>query len=107
MRSIRHTPTTLATWDTHPGHLSPRRAQPRGRVGLWVAIETTAGDHESQASPSEGTSVQDSPEPALEREVIEVAPGKTAVAVITPKLVSRVNGGVQGVRYAGGDHKSR
>ena len=58
---------------------------------------SSTGDHEGQASPSEGTSVQDSPEPALEREVIEVAPGKTVVAVITPKLVYRINGEAQHV----------
>lgn len=41
--------------------------------------------------------MQDSPEPAPEREVIEVAPSKTAVAVTTPKLVYRVNGDGQDV----------
>ena len=54
-------------------------------------------DHEGQALPSEGTSAQHSPEPALEREVIEVAPGKTAVAVITLKLFYRINGDAQDV----------
>ena len=53
--------------------------------------ETTGGDHEGQASPSEGASTQDGPEPVSEPEVIEVAPGKT-VAVITPKLVYQING---------------
>ena len=43
-----------------------------------------------------GSSTQDDPEPALEREVIEVAPGKR-VAVITPNLVYRINGDVQDV----------
>ena len=61
-------------------------------------IETTGGgDHEGQASPREGTSAQDSPEQALEREVIEVAPGQTAVAVITPKLIYRINGDARDV----------
>ena len=60
-------------------------------------IETTGGDHEGQGTPSEGTCAQDSPEPALEREVIEVAPGKTAVAVIIPKLDYRTSGDAQGV----------
>ena len=70
---------------------------------------TNGGNREGQAPPSEGTSaqdsVQDSPEPAFEREVIEVAPGKTSVAVITPKLVYRINWDARGV-YPGGDPKS-
>ena len=37
--------------------------------------ETTCGDHEGQASPSEGASTQGTPEPAPEPEVIEVALG--------------------------------
>ena len=60
-------------------------------------IETTGGDHDGQASSSEKTIAQDDPEPALEREVIEVVPGKTAVAEITPKLVYSVNGEAQDV----------
>ena len=35
--------------------------------------ETSCGDHEVQASPSEGASTQATPEPAPEPEVIEVA----------------------------------
>ena len=59
--------------------------------------ETTGGgDDEGQASPSEGASTQDTPEPAPEPEVIEVAPGKT-VAVITPKLVYKILGDTQQV----------
>ena len=58
--------------------------------------ETSGGDHEGQASRSEGASTQDDPEPALEPEVIEVAPGK-ALAVITPKLVYKINGDTQDV----------
>ena len=61
-------------------------------------IETTGGGSlEGQASPSEGTSAQDSPEPVLEREVIEVGASKTAVAVIASKLVHRMNGDAQDV----------
>ena len=56
---------------------------------------TGGGDHEGQASPSVGTSAQGSPEPALERGMIEATAGKAAVAVITPKLVYRINGGAQ------------
>ena len=37
--------------------------------------ETTCGDHEGQASPSEGASTQGTPQPAPEPEVIEVALG--------------------------------
>ena len=71
-------------------------------------IETTGGgDRAGQASPSEGTSAQDSPEPALEQEVIEVAPGKTAVAVVAPKLVQDELRRAGRVRYSGGDHNSR
>ena len=51
---------------------------------------TTGRDHESQASPSEGASTHDGPKP----ELIEVASGKT-VAVITPKIVFKINGNTQ------------
>ena len=54
--------------------------------------ETAGGDHEGQAPPSEGVSTRDGPE----SEVIEVAPGKT-MAVITPKLVYKINGDTQDV----------
>ena len=60
-------------------------------------IEPTGGHHEGQASPSEGTSEQDIRGPALEREVVEDAPGKTEVGVITPKVVYRINGAAQAV----------
>ena len=64
---------------THPGHLSPRLGQPRGRVASWTMGEITFGDHEGQASPSEGASThgtpEPAPEPAPEPEVIEVALG--------------------------------
>ena len=59
--------------------------------------ETSGGNHESQASPRKGASSQDGPEPALDREVIAVAPGKTAVTLITPNLVHRMNGDAQDV----------
>ena len=41
--------------------------------------ETTCGDHEGQASPSEGASTQGTPEQAPEPEVIEVALGTTPI----------------------------
>ena len=50
----------------------------------------TRGPSFTEHEAIKGTSTQDIPEPALEREVIEVAPGK-AVAVITPKLVHETN----------------
>ena len=39
--------------------------------------EITGGDHEGQASPSEGVRRQDGPEPAPRLEVIDVASGKS------------------------------
>ena len=66
--------------------------------------KNTCGDHEGQASPSEGASTQGTPEPAPEPEVIEVVTGET-VAVITPKPVYKVNGDTQevcDVRYGPG-----
>ena len=99
---IGHVSPTHAQDDCHVGHTHctcrPDVRDPGGRVAAWTIIETTGGaDHESQTSLSDGTSAQDSPEPALEREVVEVAAGKTAVAVITPKLVHRINGDAQDV----------
>ena len=52
----------------------------------------TGADHEGQASPSVGARTHDDPEP----EVIEVASGKT-VAMITPKIVYKINGDTQDV----------
>ena len=62
----------------------------------------TIDEHEGIASRSEGTSTRDSPETALEGEVIEVAPGNTAVACLQDE-----RGRAGRVRYASGDRKSR
>ena len=100
---IRHAVSPPHTQDTcHLGHTQgtcrPDVPDPGNRVAAWTMIETTGGgDHDGQASPSEGTSAQDSPKPAFDREVIERAAGKMAVAVITPKLVHRINGDAQDV----------
>ena len=75
MRSPRHAHRGHLPPATHPVHLSPRLAQLRGRVASWTMIETTYGDHEGQASPSEADSTQGIPEPAPEPEVVEVALG--------------------------------
>ena len=87
MRSQPHTQGYLShAQDT----CRPDVPNPGGRVAAWTMSETTGGDHEGQASPSEEGSTQNNPEPASEPEVIEVAPGKT-VAVITLKLVYKIN----------------
>ena len=78
--------------------MSPSCDQPGGEVVKWTMIGTAGGgDHDGYASTSGGTTAQDCPEPALEREVVKVAPGKTTVAVITLKPVYRINGDAQDV----------
>ena len=49
--------------------------------------ETTCGDDEGQASPSEGASTQRIPEPATEPEVIEVALGRTPIPYLSVRYV--------------------
>ena len=49
--------------------------------------ETTCGDHEGQASPSEGASTQGTPEPAPEQEVIEVALGTTPIPYLSVRTL--------------------
>ena len=39
-------------------------SNPGNRVAAWTMSETTGEDHEGHASPSEGASTQDGPEPA-------------------------------------------
>lgn len=98
MRSPRYTPRTPTTWDRYSEHMSPSCGQPGGKVVKWTMMGTAGGgDHEGYASTSGGTRAQDSPEPALERQVVEVAPGKTTIAVVTLKPVYRITGDAQDV----------
>ena len=65
-----------------------------------LAHHTSAYFHtRGQASPCEVAIAQNNSEPAVEREVIEAAPGQTAIAVITFKLIYRLNRDAQDVVY--------
>lgn len=102
---IRHAVSLLrtqdtSTWDTHPRHLlrethnqvNCRAGEPKpgGRIAVWTKGEATGGHHNGQASQIEGVSTEDSPEPALELQLVEAPEGKT-MGVITAKLAHRLN----------------